>query len=163
LCMHDSPAGFTWGNTASSVVVEIDPESPATSPYWCCYQPPCSGAYLLHTLDGGVPEAVGAPGTAGLRSQSPVDVPPDAFRADSMWWRMYRILGAISESPVDRRDLARSLFDPVEERCLANVASCLAGPVSERGGTMRECAAVQMSEIERVLLDLEQRFSVGDN
>jgi secernin len=38
ICMHDSPAGFTWGNTATSVIIEIDPSRHLPPRLWIAYQ-----------------------------------------------------------------------------------------------------------------------------
>lgn len=160
ICMHDSPAAFTWGNTATSVIVEIDPQSPVSSPYWCCYQPPCSGVYMAHTMDTGIPEAVSAAGTAGLRSESPAAAPKDGFRKDSLWWRMYRIVGAISRSPVERRARARSLFDPIEEEYLARIPTPGNEATKARTATMRRCIDEQMASIDQVLNRLEREWDL---
>jgi secernin len=163
LCMHDSPAAFTWGNTATSVVVEIDPESPTSSPYWCCYQPPCSGVYIACTMEGGIPEAVSLPGTAGLLSQSPVEAPKDSFRNESLWWRMYRVVEAVSQSPVKRRERARSLFDPIEKRYLTRVPSPGSATAKEHSARMQHCIEEQMAAVDEALNQLEREWALHDS
>jgi secernin len=160
LCMHDSPAGFTWGNTATSVVIEIDPDSPSASAYWCCYQPPCSGAYLACNIDAGLPASLSAPGIAGLRSESPLTTPKDGFRKESLWWRMYRIVDAISKSPVKRRELVRSRFDSIEEKYLARVRLLSGDEVIDRSDRFRRCTEEQLTEIENVLNHLENEWKL---
>ena len=46
--MHESPAGFTWGDTAASGVFELpaDGDAPATM-HWCAGDPSCP--FFLHT------------------------------------------------------------------------------------------------------------------
>ncbi|MFQ5511615.1 MAG: C69 family dipeptidase [Candidatus Krumholzibacteriia bacterium] len=163
LCMHDSPAAFTWGNTATSVVVEIDPDSPAASPFWCCYQPPCAGVYLAYTIEGGLPAPVSMAGTAGLRSESPLTAPKDAFQGGSLWWRMYRIVEAISRSPVKRRETARPLFDPIERKYFERVRSLRSEAVTDRSAQMRRCTEEQLSEVEAVLDRLEREWGLEGN
>jgi secernin len=160
ICMHDSPAAFTWGNTATSVVIEIDPDSPASSPYWCCYQPPCSGVYLACSMDAGLPAPVSEPGTAGLRSESPLSAPKDGYRRESLWWRMFRIVGAIAKSPIERRALARSLFDPIEESSFARVRKLEKKVTTDRPAQMRRCTEEQLAEIEEALNQLENGWKL---
>jgi secernin len=160
LCMHDSPAAFTWGNTATSVVVEIDPESPALSPCWCCFQPPCSGVYLAYTIDGGLPAPVSTTGTAGLRSESPLTAPKDGFRKEALWWRMFRIVGAISRSPVKRKELVRSLFDPIEDKYLERVGSSGSMESVNRPAYLRRCTDEQLADVEKVLNHLESEWKL---
>ena len=46
ICMHVSPAGFTWGNTASSCIAVL-PKSPQELPvFWWTPCPPCNGCYM---------------------------------------------------------------------------------------------------------------------
>lgn len=160
LCMHDSPAGFTWGNTATSVAVEIDPESPTASPFWCAYQPPCSSVYLPFTMDGGIPQSVSSPGTAGLFSQSPVTAPKDTYRKESLWWRMYRMVAAVSKSPVERRERIRSFFDRIEKRGLARTASPTLVTPAGNSTTTRRLSEDQLIEVNEVLDRLEREWKV---
>ena len=46
LCMHVSPADFTWGNTASACVAVL-PDKPGDLPvFWWTPGPPCNGCYV---------------------------------------------------------------------------------------------------------------------
>jgi secernin len=46
LCMHDSPAGFTWGNTAASCIA-VQPRATGQVPvFWWSPGPPCNGCYV---------------------------------------------------------------------------------------------------------------------
>ena len=158
LCMHDSPAAFTWGNTATSVVVEIDPDAPASSPFWCCYQPPCSSVYLVSSLESGRPAFVAAPGTAGLRSESPATAPEDGFHEDSLWWRLYRIVQAVSQSPIERRERVRALLDPIEQSYLTLVGSREGN--ADRAREMRRYADDQVTAVEKVINLLEREWEL---
>lgn len=161
LCMHQSPAAFTWGNTATSLVIEIDPESPANNPFWCCYQPPCSGVYLAYTMDGALPRSVSEPGTAGLRSDSPLAAARDGFRHESLWWRMYRIVEAISRSPIARREQVRSLFDPIEEKYIARISSLVTTAATDRSRQMRRFMEDQLADVAAALNDLEREWKLA--
>jgi secernin len=160
LCMHDSPAGFTWGNTATSVVVEIDPDAPGSSPFWCCYQPPCSSVYVAYTIGAGVPANASVPGTAGLRSESPTAAPRDEFREESLWWRLFRVIEAIARSPVERRAHVRSLFDVIEKEYLERVRS-IAAKAPENGDEMRRCTEEQLSDVGGVLKHIEREWKLA--
>ena len=46
LCMHVSPADFTWGNKASSCIAVL-PATPEELPvFWWTPGPPCNGCYV---------------------------------------------------------------------------------------------------------------------
>ncbi len=158
LCMHASPAGFTWGNTATSVVVDIDPAAPQSSLYWSCYQPPCTGVYVAGTLDAELPAAVSAPGTAGLRSESPVTVAPDAYHPDSLWWRMFRLLQWVTESPAERQPRVREKFDDIEQRGFTIAREAAGLPPEKRGPAMRACTEKQTDETMRAIEGFERAW-----
>ncbi|MDX1388464.1 MAG: C69 family dipeptidase [Acidobacteriota bacterium] len=160
LCMHDSPAAFTWGNTATSVVVVLDPDAPASSPLWCGYQPPCSSVYLASSLAAGFPPEVSRPGGAGLRSESPATVEPDRFETGSLWWRTYRLLSAVRETPLRRRRVVRSAFDPIERAALARVRGNAGEPPERRDRLARESVELQLREIDRSLSSLEREWGL---
>lgn len=155
LCMHDSPAGFTWGDTATSMVVELDNSGPG--PAWCCYLPPCSSAYLPVFVDENLPDTLTAAGKAGLRTAAPADAPADAFSGDSLWWRMYRLVHAVADDPGRRYSELRAALDPVERRGLATVRSASApvhsGVTAESGPVSAESRRESRSAIVRELAD----------
>ncbi len=145
LCMHDSPAGFTWGNTATSVIVDIDSGAPPSSLCWSCYQPPCTSVYLPFALDTDLPPALTTPGTAGLRSEPPGSVAVDTFDEGSLWWRLYRLLGAVSRDPA-RRGGVRARFNAIEKRALEAV----------RSRPVHECLADGLQDVLAAIDQLEQ-------
>jgi hypothetical protein len=59
ICMHESPAGFTWGDTAASAVFVLQSNGAAeqeagakeNTMHWCAGTP-CTGAYLPISLEG---------------------------------------------------------------------------------------------------------------
>jgi secernin len=114
LCMHDSPAGFTWGNTATSVVVEIDPEGSDPPHLWVCYLPPCCSLYSAYGFDQPWPGVVSRPGAAGLVVQPAAEAEPDRYSDGSLWWRFRKLVDLVGEDPKARRRAVRDVFDPIE-------------------------------------------------
>lgn len=130
LCMHDSPAGFTWGDTASSLVTELSGDG--VDPIWVAYLPPCSSAYLPVSFDEPLPPALTAAGTEGVAVAEPSTVAPDSFEAGSLWWRLHRLLKATARRPEVRLPELRAAFDPLEMRWLGeSAAGAPKAPVAE--------------------------------
>jgi secernin len=123
ICMHDSPAGFTWGNTATSIIVEIASDGEEPPKIWLAYLPPCTSIYLGLPWSDRFPEIITNTGTAGLSVLPPIDAPVDTFRDTSLWWRFHRIIEAVRENPHDRAADARELFRPLERKNLTAFAS----------------------------------------
>jgi len=142
VCMHDSPTGFTWGNTATSAVVELDPEGRRRPVFWVAYLPPCTSVYTAYPFGRDLPEVVTTVGKAGLRVRRPTEAPADEFDAASLWWRLHRIVEEVAKDPSRRYDEIRSLLDPLERRHVEQLAL-----VEGRG---RE---VPQSEWDRILVE----------
>ena len=121
LCMHESPSKFTWGNTATSVLVELDPEKDLLPPFWLCYLPPCSGIYLPFFLGVKIPQFVLSPGKKNLEVRKPAEALPDEYRESSLWWRFQRLLDAIKIDPKVRYKEIRIMLDALEKDILKEV------------------------------------------
>jgi len=130
ICMHDSPAGFTWGNTATSVVVAFHQQGTAPT-LWLCYGPPCSGIYMPFWIEAPVPEIVSSAGTAGLKSRQPQSAPADAFSRESLWRRMYRILQKARENPWAYKKQLNDVFNEVQWSILHDVSECPRGSIQD--------------------------------
>jgi secernin len=117
LCMHDSPAGFTWGNTATSVVAALDPEQRGPPILWVAYGPPCSSLYLPIPFSAELPAPVTRTGREPLQVSPPAEVAADTFHPDSLWWRLHRLAGMAAQRP-HRRLHIREHFDPIEREAL---------------------------------------------
>ena len=150
LCMHASPAGFTWGNTATSMIIEL----PASGPpqIRVSYGPPCSGAFLTVPFGSTLPAELSAAGAAGLEVRPANMAPIDQFDAGSVWWRQRRLVDAIADEPGDRRAIAREHFDTLERRWIGS------GPEAESVTALAE----QVADYCEMLGLLEQRFGVGE-
>jgi secernin len=123
LCMHVSPADFTWGNTASSCVAVL-PKSDAELPvFWWTPGPPCNGCYVPFFPDGSrLPEMVSNAGTFGDKVVAPPQAEPDTFSHDSYWWLFRRLMDTAKGDPIhsvpgcypERNPRVRAAFDPLE-------------------------------------------------
>lgn len=160
LCMHDSPAGFTWGNTATSVVIEIDPSDPSPPPYWLCYLPPCSGVYTAYYLGATLPEMVTAAGTADVSVRRPAEAPRDTFSESSLWWRFDRLLEEAAKQPATRPPELRKLFDAVESRNLAQVEKLMTMPSQDRREAFGRWIPEQLADLMAAIEELENRWNL---
>ncbi|MFQ5724405.1 MAG: C69 family dipeptidase [Terriglobia bacterium] len=159
LCMHDSPAGFTWGNTATSVVVELDPQKPAPPPFWLAYLPPCTSLYAAYFLGARLPAVITRPGSAGMKVQPPGEAPKDNFSEKSFWWRCHRLLEEVRQRPLERHRELRAVFDPVEKNNLARVQELLARP-SPTENQQTRLVEEEVAEMTAALETLEQRWNL---
>lgn len=123
LCMHEHPSGFTWGNTAASLVVELhdDPDRPVV--LWWSPATPCTGVYVPYFVDSGrLPDNVQRP-ASDATSWDPRDHVAATYDPVSTWWRWQQLLDAAKDP--DARDFTnraaaiRAAFDDLEEQWLA--------------------------------------------
>ena len=161
LCMHASPAGFTWGNTATSMIVEIDPEDPIAPPCWVCYLPPCTGLYMAFHLAVPLPEPITRAGTGGLEVRSAPDAPVDGFSESSLWWRFNRIVDEMGRDPVRRLKEVRTIFDPIEKDYLQRVGELQRSPPDiSRQEEFSTIVQDEVSEVMMALSMLEKRWDL---
>jgi secernin len=160
LCMHDSPAGFTWGNTATSLVIEIDQEDPCTSPCWVCYLPPCTGIYMPYGLSASLPEVVTRAGTAGLSVQPAPEAPADQYSESSLWWRFNCMVDEIKKDPLRRRNHVRTLFDPIEKRNLERIEKLVNKPPETRQREFSTAVRNQVADVTAALDLLEGQWDI---
>ena len=149
LCMHVSPADFTWGNTASSCVAVL-PATPTELPvFWWTPGPPCNGCYVPFFVHGRhLPGIVSRAGTFGRRVARPDQAAPDAFAADSYWWLFRRLMDAVKGGTVSsqpdcysvRNRRVRAVFDALEREFEAELPRVL-GRVGRSAGSAGEAAA----------------------
>ena len=128
LCMHSSPAEFTWGNTVSSVVFDLPVDDDGIPTMWWTPIPPCVGVYVpFYVLSGGVPDVVSRAGTAGRSITPPTAVARDEYRDDSYWWEFMELLQTIKGDADGRafernHAVARSVFDELEQQFVVRAA-----------------------------------------
>lgn len=127
ICMHSSPADFTWGNTVSSVVFDIPVDGINTM--WWTPIPPCVGVYVpFYVESGGIPEVISSTGTADRNLMPPADVPKDKYDDGSYWWEFMELLqnvkGDKQGSDFNRNQpIVRSVFDDLEEAFMLEAES----------------------------------------
>jgi secernin len=126
LCMHEHPAGFTWGNTASSAVFMLS-DAPDRLPYlWWSPVTPCTGLYIPVFLHAGtVPGPLARSGPAGGACR-PEQAARDTFDPASYWWRFQQLLDVVKGGEhawtfAERQPVVRAAFDPLEQRWAAEL------------------------------------------
>jgi secernin len=128
LCMHVSPAQFTWGNTASSCVAALPIGRNQLPIFWWTPGPPCNGCYVPFFVHGSaLPAIVSRAGTFGKRVVAPDQAHEDEFSADSYWWLFRRLMDAVKGDPVrslpdhylSRNQIVREQFDQLEQIFMA--------------------------------------------
>jgi secernin len=134
ICMHVSPANFTWGNTASSCVA-ILPVSPQEFPvFWWTPGPPCNGCYVPFFVHGSqLPALVSKAGTLGKQVTPPSEVMADTFSPDSYWWLFRQLHDRVKGDPIKsypthypvRNQQVRARFDALEEAFVAELPEVL--------------------------------------
>jgi secernin len=161
LCMHASPADFTWGNTASSCVA-ILPNSQAELPvFWWTPGPPCNGCYVPFFPHGRrLPEIVSNPGTFGDKVVPPPQAEPDSFSPDSYWWLFRRLMDNVKGDTVNslpghypvRNRRVRTAFDRLESEFEAEVPDVMQKAIETRE-TDQEAAAQILDEFSERCVD----------
>lgn len=123
ICMHASPAAFTWGNTASSCAAELDPDDYPV--FWWTPGPPCNGCYLPFFVHADfLPASVRRAGSRGTRQVNPAAAPKDTYDRRSYWWTFRRLTDLV-KGGVDggtpglytkRNRIVRKKFDALERK-----------------------------------------------
>jgi secernin len=142
LCMHSHPAGFTWGNTASSAVFILPAAPDRLAQLWWTPLTPCTGCYVPFYVEaGGVPDAVSRAGREGRRVTPPPDARPDAPAPESYWWRFRTLLDVVKGNDTGdayprRQPIVRARFDELERAFAAEAEEVerKAAAAKRRGG-----------------------------
>jgi secernin len=124
LCMHVSPAGFTWGNSVSSCVALLPQAADEPPVFWWTPGPPCNGCYVPFFVHGSqLPAIVSQAGALGKRVVAPNRVDADTFAPNSYWWLFRQLTDLVKGHPIKaqpgayqaRNQLVRARFDPLEQ------------------------------------------------
>jgi len=122
LCMHSSPAEFTWGNTASSAVFILPDESDRLARMWWTPVTPCTGLYLpVFARAGRLPKTLSTAGRMGKTVTAPPQAERDEFSEKSYWWLFRDLLDKIKGDETgtefcNRQPAARAAFDRLERK-----------------------------------------------
>lgn len=176
ICMHVSPADFTWGNTASSCVAVLPKSENEFSAFWWTPGPPCNGCYIPFFVHGSkLPEAISRAGTFGKRVIPPPEAGEDEFSPDSYWWLFRRLNDKVKGDPIEslpgyyevRNQAVRAKFDAIEKACAEELPGVLAHAVEAKDIGQEAVANVfdEFTEmcVNRVLIALEELLQEFDN
>lgn len=134
LCMHVSPANFTWGNTASSCVAVLEKASDVPAVFWWTPGAPCNGCYVPFFVAGGhLPTIVSQAGRAGKQVVSPDQAAVDTFAPTSYWWLFRQLIDRVKGDTMStlpgyypmRNRVVRAHFDQLEQAFAVEVPEVL--------------------------------------
>jgi secernin len=151
LCMHVSPADFTWGNTASSCVAVLPKAETGLPVFWWTPGPPCNGCYVPFFVSGSkIPEIVSRPGTFGKKVVQAPQAGEDRFASDSYWWLFRRLEDCVKGDSIRslpdyyprRNPQVRARFDLLEKGFEAEIPRLV-----ERAAALRSSDPVAAAHI----------------
>ena len=123
LCMHGHPSGFTWGNTAASMVTQI-PAGGQPLMWWNAVTP-CTGIYIpVSAVGGALPTTLGAAGAADGTGPNPELAEVDQPLEGSYWWTFQELLEAVAgdnlgEHYEERQPIVRAKLDRLQDEFVA--------------------------------------------
>ena len=155
LCMHEHPSGFTWGNTAASMIAVLPQDG---APYlWWGATTPCTSIYLPVSVTGrGLPEALSRAGLAQGTGPNPEQATRDRHRAGSYWWTFQALLEAVAGEAGSRYHqrqlLVRQRFDSMQQRWTEEVSRLPDGAGTEEWDNLTARCTAQALEAAESLL-----------
>ena len=157
ICMHEHESGFTWGNTASSLIVELAADPDVPTPLWWCPVTPCTGVYIPIFVNSSLPAGSDLPVRAG--PFEPRAHRRARFDPESMWWQWQQLLDIVKD-PVDssfaeRSRVVRARFDPLEREWSAGV------PATDDPAELSRFSAACAAEAVATVRELIREFG-GD-
>lgn len=173
LCMHVSPADFTWGNTASSCIAVLPTSHDALPVFWWAAGPPCNGCYVPFFVHSSkLPPIVSRAGTFGKRVVPPDQAGEDTFVPDSYWWLFRQLMDKVKGDPVRsmpglypaRNRVVREHFDAIEQACADELPHVLQRAADSRSGASRaaildEFTAKYVHRVVETLRELLAQFA----
>jgi len=111
ICMHHSPANFTWGITASTNVFVLPDEDADIVPVaYYAADVPCCSVFVPFYADGTkMPAGVDKAGKSGNKVTDPTVTSVWGFEEDSFWWQFVEKDFVTGEEKVNKR--AKALID----------------------------------------------------
>lgn len=167
LCMHSSPASFTWGNTASSAIFVLPQREDRLPMLWWNPVTPCTGLYVPVFMGGSdLPALLSQAGTVRRTIIPPPEAKQDEYELGSYWWSFRNLLDLIKGDEhgnhfLARQKIARETFDELERSWDARVAQAEADAVTlRRQGQMEKAAnaltALTAACVEEAVSAVEQ-------
>jgi len=173
LCMHSSPAEFTWGNTASSAVFVLPDDSDRLAHMWWTPVTPCTGLYVpVFATANRLPKMLSAAGQMGKTVTAPPQAKRDEFSRESYWWLFRDLLDKVRGDETgaefsERQPLARAAFDrlerewmdqceQVEQRAIVQIRS---GKTAEASRTLdgftENCVTEAVASVNKLRKDFQ--------
>ena len=147
LCMHASPADFTWGNTASSCVAALPKDVNELPVFWWTPGPPCNGCYVPFFPHGSrLPKIVSKAGQLGSHVIPADQAKKDTFALDSYWWLFHQLNNLV------KGDALRSL---------PGYYSTRNPQVHDRFNILEQAFAEQTPEVMKQAVGLQERDPTG--
>jgi len=157
LCMHRHPAGFTWGNTAASMVAVLPRDC---TPYlWWAATTPCTSVYVpVSALGDRLPDVLGRAGTAQGTGPDPETAAHDSYADGSYWWTFQSLLETVCGDELgsrydERRPVVRACLDALQDRWVAEVDRLAAGGAPEGWDALTDRCVVEAMTAARELVD----------
>ncbi len=128
LCMHEHAAGFTCGNTAGSMIVDMGTGPQDLTEIWWTPLPPCIGAYVPIFLQSQqLPHGLQIPAPTP-DVQPPEECEQSSFNPESYCWRFQSLLDAVKgdsagTSFTTRHPAVRARFDQLEAHWAGDVTA----------------------------------------
>lgn len=124
ICMHSSPANFTWGITASSTIFELPKEEGYFPIIWWSPATPCTGVYLpIFMCNQTLPDIITNAGTVKEKTFDPTKSAHDQSAEDSYWWVFRDLLEELKGDKhgtifTKNREYVREIFNEIEAKWL---------------------------------------------
>jgi secernin len=159
LCMHDHPSGFTWGNTAASMIAVL----PARGrPYaWWAATTPCTSIYVPVALAGeSIPAALSRAGSQHGAGPHPEKAVADTSVDGSYWWSFQNLLESVA-GDVDgsryheRQPHVRARFDRLQQQWLEQVEDLAVDGTDDQWAMLTERC---VTEAQATADDLAREF-----
>jgi len=138
LCMHSSPAEFTWGNTASSAVFLLPEKDDRLAQMWWTPVTPCTGLYIpVFAATSRLPKVLTRAGRQGKTVTRPDRAKRDTFSKKSYWWLFRDLLDRIKGDDTGthfrkRQPMVRNAFDQLERQWLERSATLEQNVIADR-------------------------------
>ena len=161
LCMHSSPAEFTWGNTASSAVFILPADSKRLAHMWWTPVTPCTGLYLpIFASASRLPEVLTTAGIEGKSVTPPPEAKPDKFSEKSYWWLFRDLLDKIKGNETGtefskRQPITRAAFDRLEQKWTGKCKEVEQQAIVQKNSTLlgdftRSCVDEAVGEMNKL-------------